>query len=77
MSKFLFTAFLQALGSGAVAASIVSRNWPVVFVATFILNTLWWFNMGKRIDYHQHRYAGSLYSAASAGGVVLGAWFWR
>ena len=74
---FIFTAFSQAIASGAVTASIASKNWPAMFVACYILNELWWYNIGKRVDYSKHLWMGRAYSITLAVGTFIGAWLWR
>ena len=77
MAYTLLIAFAQAFCTGAVSAGIFSRDWPAVFTAAFVLNWLWWVNVGNRIDLHGRRGVATLYALTFASGVSLGAWVWR
>lgn len=74
--RLLIVAFSQAFCTGAVSASIVSRNYYVIFIASFCLNLLWWTNVGNRIDLHGRKGIGILYAFTFASGISLGAWVW-
>lgn len=73
----LLVAFVQAFSTGAVSAAVAARDWPVVFVAAFVLNWLWWINVGNRIDLHKKKGMATVYAATFASGLLLGAWTWR
>lgn len=77
MIRMLLVAFAQAFSTGAVSSAVVARNWPLVFLAAFVLNWLWWINMGHRIDLHQRPGMATLYAGTFASGVLVGAWVWR
>jgi len=77
MTRMLIIAFAQAFSTGSIPALTIARNWPMLFVAAFILNLLWWINVGNRIDLHGKKGMAVLYAFTFASGLMLGAWVWR
>lgn len=74
---WLVPVLLQHAAVGSVTSLIVARAWSGVFLAAFLMQTLWWVNMGQRIERHGRAYDAALYCAVSALGITLGGWFWR
>lgn len=74
---WLTMVLLQAFMSGAVVSLIVERKWLLMLMTCFLLNVLWWQNMGERIDRHEQRWAGYAYSLVVSMGTMIGAWWWR
>lgn len=74
---WLTMVLLQAFMSGAVVSLIVERKWMGVLLTCFLLNVLWWENMGERIERHKQWWAGYVYSLVISVGTLFGAWWWR
>jgi len=75
MARFIGTVFLQALMSGAVVMALANRDYFAAFITSYLLNELWWYNVGRRIDYHGHPRMGRYYALTVAVGSTIGAWF--
>jgi len=71
---FIGWVFLQAIMGGAVTMALAIKNYPAAFVAAYLLNQLWWHNIGQRIDYHGVPRMGIYYALTVATGTTLGAW---
>jgi hypothetical protein len=74
---WLVPVFAQHGAVGALTALIVVEAWAGVLVAAFVMQWLWWQNMGERIDRHGSRWAALAYCVVSALGITTGAWWWR
>lgn len=60
--------------SGVVTMAMANHNFPAVFAGSYLLNHLWWYNVGQRIDYHKVPTMGVYYALTVAVGATLGAW---
>jgi hypothetical protein len=69
--------FCQHLFTGMVTRAIVQEQWLAVFVFAITQQTMWWVNMGLRIDAHGSKSAAAFYVFTSSAGVAVGAWLWR
>ena len=77
---FVCWPFVQGIMSGAVTMTVIQQTWAAVFCTSVLLNLIWWYNAGQRIDRHKDRGAGIVYAVSISAGLTLGAWIvarWR
>lgn len=67
----------QHAAVGSVTSLIVAQQWAGVFLAAFLMQLIWWINIGQRMDRHGRTADAVLYCLVSAAGIAVGGWFWR
>jgi len=71
---FVCWPFVQGIMSGAVTMTLIKQDWVAVFATSMLLNLIWWYNAGQRIDRHKVKGAGLVYAISISLGLTLGAW---